>query len=62
MTCDVWVDKDKLPSNFELLNPSKQDEILYELQLKKQDIWQDTYYGECVNVVPVRELKAISNA
>lgn len=56
---DVWVDEKKLPENFELQHPKKQDEILYDLQLKSEDIWQDQHYGECVNVMPVRELKAV---
>ena len=33
---DVWVDEKKLPENFELQHPKKQDEILYDLQLKSE--------------------------
>lgn len=59
---DVWVDEDKLPNDFDSLSPQQQDEILYELQLKSQDVWKDMHHGHCVNVLPVAELKVVTNA
>lgn len=56
---DVWVNERDLPENFDLYEPSKQDEILYDLQLKSEDIWQDQHHGVCVNIIPVRELRAV---
>ena len=58
-TIDVWVNEKDLPENFDLYDPKKQDEILYDLQLKSEDIWHDQHFGVCVNVMPVRELKAV---
>lgn len=57
---DVWVDEKLLPEHFELLDPSKQDEILYSIQRSSRDVWQDTHTGECVNVLPVLQLKAVN--
>ena len=56
---DVWVNEKDLPENFDLYDPKKQDEILYDLQLKTEDVFTDQHFGECVNVLPVRELKAV---
>lgn len=56
---DVWVNEKELPNNFDLYDPTKQDEILYDLQLKTENVFHDQHLGVCVNVVPVRELKAV---
>jgi hypothetical protein len=58
---DVWVNEDLLPENFELYDPDKQDEVLYSLQYKAQEVFQDNHYGKCVNVLPVLQLKAVKN-
>lgn len=57
---DVWVDENLLPEHFELLDPSKQDEILYSVQRSSKEVWQDTHTGQCVNVLPVLQLKAVN--
>lgn len=56
---DVWVNEKDLPENFDLYEPKKQDEILYELELKTENIFHDQHFGVCVNVMPVRELKVV---
>ncbi len=39
---DVWVDEKQLPENFDLYDHDKQDEILYSLQRKSSEVYQDT--------------------
>lgn len=58
---NVWVDEKKLPENFELYAPEKQDEILYGLQYKAEQVFEDTHQGNCVNVLPVLQLKSVVN-
>jgi hypothetical protein len=58
---DVWVNEDLLPENFDLYDPDKQDEVLYSLQYKAQEVFQDNHHGKCVNVLPVLQLKAVKN-
>jgi hypothetical protein len=58
---DVWVDEKQLPENFDLYDHDKQDEILYSLQRKSSEVYQDNYDGKCVNILPVLQLKAVIN-
>ena len=58
---DVWVKEELLPENFDLYDHNKQDEILYSLQYRAEEVFQDSHSGQCVNVLPVLQLKAVNN-
>jgi len=52
---DVTADSNKLPDNFDVLSPQKQDELLYETQVFSVLHTEDIDYGKAVSVLPLRE-------
>jgi hypothetical protein len=57
---NVWLPEGTdLPTNWNTMTYTQQDEWLYENQVKSEDVWRDEYKGEAVNVLPVLSLKAV---
>lgn len=57
---NVWLPEgEDLPIDWNFLSNEQKDEWLYEHQDEAHLVWTDEHEGQCVNVLPVTQLKAV---
>ena len=57
---DVWITEGaQLPAQWESMSLKDKDEWLYDNQEESKLKFTDEHQGECVNVLPVTQLKAV---